>query len=120
MEYSVHTYVTCTADEHNYSCLFERMTKSYEYPHKVLLLFVKKCGWSFIIPVYAKNTLKEVYKNVKYELDQTEEDPLKLYCNETLIKESDETIHNFLLSVGTTPHFPLPYPTVYRILLDDY
>tara|TARA_Y100000992_G_scaffold65644_1_gene40516 strand:- start:10848 stop:11186 length:339 start_codon:yes stop_codon:yes gene_type:complete len=101
--------------------LLENWVKSNNY-NKVYFIITKKCGYEFLVTVYKKQTLKELYEIVKLELDN--KNKIMLYIeknNINVLENNDSNIKNWIsdnrskLEITTL----LPNPVAYRLWLDE-
>ena len=93
--------------------------------NKYYLIVTKCCGYEFLVPVYKKSTLRDLYYNVSLEHDFFHN--FKLY-----ISHDDISSNNYILNDNTIIKdwinnnlqlleclTQVPDPIVYRIWIDD-
>ena len=97
--------------------LIENWMKSNNYS-KVYFVITKKCGYEFLVTLYKKQTLKDLYNIVKLELDCLNK--IELYVQDQkkiLIDNNDsnikEWIHQNLDKLEVTTI--VPNPVAYRL-----
>ena len=101
--------------------LLENWVKSNNY-NKVYFIITKKCGYEFLVTIYKKQTLKELYEIVKLELDNNNKIMLYIEKNNiNVLENNDSNIKNWIsdnrskLEITTL----LPNPVAYRLWLDE-
>lgn len=101
--------------------LLENWVKSNNY-NKVYFIITKKCGYEFLVTIYKKQTLKELYEIVKLELDNNNKIMLYIEKNKiNVLENNDSNIKNWIsdnrskLEITTL----LPNPVAYRLWLDE-
>lgn len=99
--------------------LLENWVKSNNY-NKVYFIITKKCGYEFLVTVYKKQTLKDLYEIVKLELDNKNKIMLYIEKNKiNVLENNDSYIKNWIsdnrskLEITTL----IPNPVAYRLWL---
>ena len=98
--------------------LLENWVKSNNY-NKVYFIITKKCGYEFLVTVYKKQTLKDLYEIVKLELDNKNKIMLYIEKNKiNVLENNDSYIKNWIsdnrskLEITTL----IPNPVAYRLI----
>jgi len=93
------------------------------HQHHYIFELTKTCGYSEWVVIHKKATCRELISNIK-RLLETEKFELYVkdkFNNKFVLQESDYVLYNMLITNYSffLPVYPIPYPVVYTIFIDD-